>query len=177
MYRASHCSPLPARADGDPSRRFHLSSTRDPVTRFVGTDSYVAGGKGMKQTVHGPQIFKEAQRVYRILVDATGEVDNSLAVIENGQPDVLDAFKAWPRLVERWTEVQCVRQWLALVENNGFREDHPESLIRTDAQAIEQDVWRSQFGEQLGVQVSHVDPPEAALGWFAEKKIETGATA
>lgn len=123
-------------------------------------------------------ILDESVRVYRTLVDATGEVDNAAAVIENGQPDVLDAFQQWPKLVERWRQVQCVRQWLALVENNGFDEKRPESLIRTDAQMIEREVWRSQFVAQCGVEIAHdVDTPDAALQWFADKKIETGAQA
>ncbi|WP_128646087.1 hypothetical protein [Rhodococcus sp. BS-15] len=122
-------------------------------------------------------ILDESVRAYRTLVDATGEVDNAAAVIENGQPDVLDAFQQWPKLVERWRQVQCVRHWLALAENNGFDSRSPEQLIRTDAQMIERDVWRSQFVGQLGVEIAHVDTPDAALQWFADKKIETGAHA
>ncbi|MBW4780337.1 hypothetical protein KZO37_13275 [Rhodococcus fascians] len=113
-------------------------------------------------------ILDESVRVYRTLVDATGEVDNAEAVITDGRHNVLDAFKKWPKLVERWRQVQCARQWLALVENNGFDEKHPESLIRTDAQMIEKDVWSSQFVDQTGVQVAHVDSPVAALQWYAE---------
>lgn len=122
-------------------------------------------------------ILDESVRAYRTLFDATGEVDNADAVIENGHPDVLKAFKTWPKLVERWRQIQCVRQWLALVENNGFDEKHPERLIRTDAQMIEQDVWRSQFVAQYGIEIAHVDTPDAALQWFADNKIETGAHA
>lgn len=122
-------------------------------------------------------ILDESVRVYRTLVDATGEVDDAEAVIADGRPEVLEAFKAWPNLVERWRQVQCVRQWMVLVEQNGFDEKHPESLIRTDAQWLEQEVWRSQFVAQRGVEIAHVDTPDAALQWFANKKIETGAHA
>ncbi|OZF28366.1 hypothetical protein CH296_19800 [Rhodococcus sp. 14-2496-1d] len=122
-------------------------------------------------------ILDESVHTYRTLVDATGEVDNADAVIENGHPHVLEAFKTWPKLVERWRQVQCVRQWLELVENNGFDDKYPERLIRTDAQALEQDVWRSQFVGQYGVEIAHVDTPDAALQWYADNKIETGAHA
>ncbi len=120
-------------------------------------------------------ILDESVRAYRTLIDATGEVDNAAAVIADGRPEVREAFQQWPKLVERWRQVNCTRQWLALVENNGFDEKRPESLIRTDAQAIERDVWRSQFVAQYGVEIAHVDTPEAALQWFADRKIETGA--
>ncbi|OZE38124.1 hypothetical protein CH256_08120 [Rhodococcus sp. 05-2254-6] len=115
-------------------------------------------------------ILDEAVRAYRTLVDATGEVDNADAVIADGRPEVLEAFQQWPTVAESWRQVQCVRQWLALVENNGFREDRPESLIRTGAQMIEQEVWRSQFVGQTGVELAHVDTPDAALQWFAERE-------
>ncbi|OZE76193.1 hypothetical protein CH305_20670 [Rhodococcus sp. 15-649-2-2] len=115
-------------------------------------------------------ILDEAVRAYRTLVDATGEVDNANAVIADGRPEVREAFQQWPKLVERWRQIQCVRQWLALVENNGFDEKAPDRLIRTGARMIEQEVWRSQFVGQTGVELAHVDTPDAALQWFAERE-------
>lgn len=118
-------------------------------------------------------ILDESLCAFRTLVDATEETGNADAVIADGRPEVLTAFREWPNLVERWRVVQCVRQYLALVEHNGFDERHPERLIRTEAQAIERDVWRSQF---IGREVD-CDDAEDALRWYADKKIEAGVLA
>ncbi|MDV8076513.1 hypothetical protein R4P47_08085 [Rhodococcus sp. IEGM 1370] len=151
-------------------RAHHANANRETVLAAWSDVEQVLGEESTS-------ILDESVRTYRTLVDATGEVDNAAAVIADGRPDVLDAFTIWPTLVERWREVQCVRQWLALVENNGFDPTYPERLIRTDAQMIEREVWRSQFVGQVGVEIAHVDTPEAALQWFADKTIETGAHA
>ncbi|MCZ4275091.1 hypothetical protein [Rhodococcoides yunnanense] len=140
---------------------------------FENRESVLAVWAELEQVLgeESTSILDESVRAYRLLIEATGETGNANAVIANKQPDVLDAFEQWPGLVERWRQVQCVRQWLALVQNNGFREDHPESLIRTDAQVVEQEVWRSQFVAQCGVQIAHVDTPDSALQWFADTQM------
>ncbi|MFI8565174.1 hypothetical protein ACIGGF_01240 [Rhodococcus sp. NPDC078407] len=118
-------------------------------------------------------VLDEAPRVYWILVDATGVVDNADLVIENGQPEVLDAFKTWPTLVQKWEDVQSVRQWLTVAAENGFDEKAPDRLIRTGAQMIEREVWRSQF---VGHEID-ADTPAEALQWYAERMTTNNETA
>lgn len=119
------------------------------------------------------EVLKDAVNAYRTLVDATGETGNADAVIADGRREVLAAFREWPKLVEQWRDVQCVRQWLTVVEHNGFSEKRPESLNRTDAQMLERDVWRGQFP---GVEID-VDTPEAALAWYGQRETGLSITA
>ncbi|MCC8927333.1 hypothetical protein [Rhodococcus sp. I2R] len=106
-------------------------------------------------------------------VDASAE-----DIIEQDDPAVSAAWRAWREAVVRWTEVQSTRRWLAVALSNGFDPKRPLELLNdTDAERIS---WERQFvGAEVGVRVegshmtlvwwlAHGRPPAAGVAALDE---------
>ena len=110
------------------------------------------------------------------LLDQAGDVADTLEtaglsvdasaedIIEQDDPAVSAAWRAWRGIVSEWTAIQSTRRWIAVAIDSGFDPSRPTQLL-SDADA-EQVAWRTQFP---GVAVEGVEGSHIALKYWLER--------
>jgi hypothetical protein len=146
------------------------------VTVFASLNERQAQERAERVRECAPGIQELLNSSTQRLLDQAGDVADTLEtaglsvdasaedIIEQDDPAVSAAWRAWRGIVSEWTDLQSTRRWIAVAIDSGFDPSRPTQLLNdADAEMV---AWSTQFP---GVAVEGVEGSHIALKYWLER--------